>query len=947
MWGAGEGCAVVGGTGEPCRVCLHLVVVFKLAAMPIGKRFKRGFRSIKASLKNRSDLLQEPVQSESSVDTKSSMAVAIGKSGESVIQNGKKAAGEQIQELAHDDPTCYMTGSLTTATNDLQLSNEDDLWFQASEKLKANDPELYEQYSLIIRRKADKSDEHHPDESAKSLANAAALLKVCQNSLETKNAPRGRADKVFKKTIEIVGLAKDFVGSVVSAEPHGAVAWAGVCLFLPLLLNPSQQDDACRKGLEELPFLIHKSELLKVSSQTYQAVLDIGIESKQRERTKEEMECLQAFRLANLYEEQKDRNPDRVEGTCTWLFESQSFRDWRDGESSGLLWISADPGCGKSVLSKAFVDERLGNLESIASDPAASDIICVVDALDECDSGYDMREQFIRRMHRLVYENQPCHMKFVVTSRPYSQIEGIFIRLRHDFPVIRIAGEIESEIISQEINLVINHEVQQLDLNENVKSYIKARLREIEHRTYLWLYLIMDVVRERVSTSGDAEKIEESLRTLPITVEQAYEAILNKSPRRSDTEKLLHIIVGAERPLSTDEINIAMNNKVCYSGSQAFEDIFLEDSKRYPGMLRNLSLMIISYFNLYEVGKHVIFDPNFDNQELETCKEGYTPLLLAISNTSIDMVQLLIKSGADANHTTGMGVPLEEALRIGNLDILRSVVEVAMGERIHVYNALDMAVLNRREESVPLFLDSLVRPMAKGYLETALSFALCAGTLAAIRGHTDSMELLLGEPHDVNKCLAPISGRQVYTSDGLQTCENGGYWIQKSVEVTALVAGVISGSERVVKSLIRDGADTNISTELGSPLFVAAAICPVWIVQLLIDNGARVMPSNLEEKEHSSPLVIAAALGNIVNVELLLKSGADVERGTAIIFNSILARGKNIEGIFYPSAIEAAQMEGHEDVVALLREYRARQAVTGVEEVEVTMMPDRIEEVED
>lgn len=45
-----------------------------------------------------------------------------------------------------------------------------------------------------------------------------------------------------------------------------------------------------------------------------------------------------------------------------------------------------------------------------------------------------------------------------------------------------------------------------------------------------------------------------------------YEEILDKSPYRSETEKLLHIIVGAERPLSTDEINVAMNIKICYDG---------------------------------------------------------------------------------------------------------------------------------------------------------------------------------------------------------------------------------------------------------------------------------------------------------------------------------------------------------------------------------------------
>lgn len=75
----------------------------------------------------------------------------------------------------------------------------------------------------------------------------------------------------------------------------------------------------------------------------------------------------------------------------------------------------------------------------------------------------------------------------------------------------------------------------------------------------------------------------------------SYETILNKSPHPSDTKKLLHIIVGAERPLTTDEINIAMHIKICYEGTQTFDDIHLEDSDRYPRMLRNLCGLFIQF----------------------------------------------------------------------------------------------------------------------------------------------------------------------------------------------------------------------------------------------------------------------------------------------------------------------------------------------------------------
>ncbi|KAM0155062.1 hypothetical protein ACHAQE_006965 [Botrytis cinerea] len=1319
-----------------------------MAGMPIGKRFKRGLSSIKTNFKNRCELLQEPVQSESSVGTAISVAVSGRKSDESVIQNDKKVAGEQIQELTHDGSVCLTIESSTTTANDLQLSNEDDLWFQASEKLKADDPELYEQYSLIICSEADKSDEYHSNESENPLENAATLLKVCQNSLETMNVPSGRADKVFEKTVEIVGLAKDFVGSVVSAEPHGALAWAGVCLFLPLLLNPSQQDEACREGLEELPFLIHKyslvesiratessdstiataahmlfsgiielytkilnfqaevvcqlnrstikgylrqvfqtdkwknmhhdilriegqcwgiaqaidsdhcrklskelfgkmaqlcdvgNGLLEATRETHQAVNKLGQEFGQHERSKDETECLQIFRLNNLYEIQQKRNPDRVPGTCEWLLESQAFTDCRDKKSMGLLWISADPGCGKSVLSKAFYKEKLvsfssatvicyfffkdsspeqcsitkavaallhqiflsnGNLlkhamttwnknrselcnlhdemwdilESIAIDQAAGDIVCIVDALDECESENNSRKSFIKRMHRLLFSPK-CHMRFVVTSRPYAQIEGIFTGLHHYFPVIRIAGEMESKIISREINLVINYEVEQLDLDDDVKSHIITRLRGMEHRTYLWLHLIMDVIRKRIESSGESRKIDESLQSLPKTVEKIYEEILDKSPYRSETEKLLHIIVGAERPLSTDEINVAMNIKICYDGTQSFDDIHLEKSHRYPRMLRNLCGLFIQFVDskvylIHQTAKEFLvatesglkspgkwrycLEPQESHKILAQICISYLYLsdFSASSNSDlpkrehgsssaknapydlinywgknwlshyrrvpsavdpvviVDLcsvsirrtiwirvmdwkppyhweatqficpyelkinleqhIKLLLQKGADANDTNilrdlywCLPLPLTSAVIAGDLPIVRLLLENQAVDETGMdiaSSALETAVWDRKTEIVRLLLESAVRPMVEGYLESALKVAVqfrlaklveillefgaspsykftilfreprscisyvleslderfcsdyCEPELvlklllskteplprktrndllveyvsiksdavdlvrlllnhqclpepeaheedspivfAALHANIKSMELLMNETHDIDSCRGSIPWTNQLP---LPKGTFGGYiwseerpmyksWFTRNIEITALFGGIISKNERVVESLIDHGADVNTIIELGTPLFIAAALSSKSVVQLLLKHGAQITPSKFGGREQSSPLVIAAARGNIEIVELLLEYGADVEQGTATIVHSMLAHKYGIEGRFYPSAIEAAEMGGHKEVVALLREYRSGQAVTVVEEAEVTMMPNRVEDVED
>ncbi|KAF7861978.1 hypothetical protein EAF04_007858 [Stromatinia cepivora] len=1380
--------------------------------MPIVERFKRGFNSIKVRFGDRSEPLQEPSQVKLSLDTTTSpVAVSVKKSGESSKQNDNEAASKNAPKSRHDDSACSITEPSTSISKQPQVSHENDFWLQASEKLQADDPELFEHYSLIICREGAKGDDVNSNKAPKTLADTATLLEICKNSLESMNSPSTRADKVLEKTVKIVGLAKDFVGSVVSAEPHAAVAWAGVCLFLPnmltrveLLLNPSKQDDACRKGLEELPFLIQKYslverictteisnptlastqhtlsnaivelytkilgfqaevicqsnrpkvkgyfrkvfqvdkwenmhqdvlrtegrcwglaqaidsdrcsklseecksklaelyitglEILKVSGRTYQAVINLGQESEQRERTKEEMECLQAFRSGNLYEEQKNITPDRVPGTCNWLLKDSTFIDWQQWRGSSLLWISADPGCGKSVLSKAFVDDRLvaatqstvicyfffkdvsvdqrsptkaiaallhqifsskatehllkhamkawkadgkelcniadsmwAILGAIAADSTAGDIVCVIDALDECDDL--LRDYFVRKLSRLVSGKTQCHIRFLVTSRPYPEIHGIFEELQIDSKssFLRIAGEEESEAISSDIEMVIKHKVLRLPkLSDSIKLHLINRLQGMQNKTYLWLYLIWGNITTEARITGRHENFDKILDKLPDSVGDAYEAILNKSPHRSRTEKLLHIIVGAERPLSTDEINIAMNIKVCYKGTQTFEDIHLEDTKRYPDMLRNLcglfiqivdskvylihqtakeflvetqsgkrkdnlwkhclqpdtsqrilaeacnsyllladfdsclnthyashnspktvgaerfycfidysaefwiihykfgksffdpadivnlcsysnrrtiwlnvlirvgrksahrdvlktcsdpessisiattSLMIISYFNLYEAGKHIISAPGFDKHELEACNGLYTPLMLAIKGESTDMVQLLIQSGAEANHYPRERLtPLAMAVELGDPAVLQSVLEVAVDERGYSHTkltALDRAVTYTDgtdiylSRIIPMLLNSMVHPMMEGYLESALWYAASyrnvesvelllnsgadpnygffegqcswftlanffegrieaedpepgkpdtvADTLklllsktetlpcefvktqlaryasvrsdevdlmrlmlnhprhpglihdgkqspivfAAVYAKMESMELLMNEPHDINKCKATMS---CYELDDVERLAVKGRWTRadrwwsaifgaKYIEISALFGGIISTSEKVVERLIVDGADTNMITELGTPLFFAAALSTKPIVQILIDKGAQITSFDDEGIEQPSPLVIAAARGDIEIMEALLKAGAKIDKGSATA-HSILAHKEGIEGRFYPSAIQAAEMEGHEEMVRLLLEHKAKNGIAAVEKVDNIMRPGQIEELED
>ncbi|KAF4549089.1 Hypothetical protein D9617_23g005040 [Elsinoe fawcettii] len=78
------------------------------------------------------------------------------------------------------------------------------------------------------------------------------------------------------------------------------------------------------------------------------------LDYEQRRHTK-----LLASLKTSKYEDMKAIIPQRAPGTCQWVFGNPTYIDWLEDDDNSLLWISANPGCGKTVLAKAAVDHEL------------------------------------------------------------------------------------------------------------------------------------------------------------------------------------------------------------------------------------------------------------------------------------------------------------------------------------------------------------------------------------------------------------------------------------------------------------------------------------------------------------------------------------------------------------------------------------------------------------
>lgn len=221
-----------------------------------------------------------------------------------------------------------------------------------------------------------------------------------------------------------------------------------------------------------------------------------------------------------------------------------------------------------------------------------------MDALDECIA--IQRHTLLNKLCTF-YSKEACdrtkqatRIKFLITSRSYQNIEMHFNTLIRDIPTIHLSGEEETTKISQEIDLVAKAELDKirtgLQLGEETMSSLQSGLCNAKQRTYLWLKLVLDLIYKDagyVTKPGRRQIFHE----IPDSVDAVYTAILDRSTDNKQARRLLAIICVATRPLTVQEMIIALTiERDC----EKYKDLDTESedfSKRY---IRNVCGLFVT-----------------------------------------------------------------------------------------------------------------------------------------------------------------------------------------------------------------------------------------------------------------------------------------------------------------------------------------------------------------
>ncbi|KAK4133737.1 purine and uridine phosphorylase [Trichocladium antarcticum] len=106
------------------------------------------------------------------------------------------------------------------------------------------------------------------------------------------------------------------------------------------------------------------------------------------------------------------------------------------------------------------VGDLWDTLLRVAEDQNAGEIVCVIDALDECES--EGRSELARRLLDLYRTKKTPNLRFLVTSRPFGSIRREFqLPDMAELGVVHLSGESEAEVeqISREIDIFIRARV--------------------------------------------------------------------------------------------------------------------------------------------------------------------------------------------------------------------------------------------------------------------------------------------------------------------------------------------------------------------------------------------------------------------------------------------------------------------------------------------------------
>ena len=359
----------------------------------------------------------------------------------------------------------------------------------------------------------------------------------------------------------------------------------------------------------------------------------------------------------------------------------------------------------------------------------------------------------------------------------------------------------------------------------------------------------------------------------------------------------------------------------------------LDDETGYP------KLILASENGMYQMVDILLkkgADPNIRNEN------GETALILASLNGHYQVVEILLEKGADPNiHDNDGWTALIVASQNGHYQVVEILLEKGADPNIHKNNGWT-ALIEASQEGHYQVVEILLEKGADPNIHANDGWT--ALIVASQNGHQRVVELLLEKQVNPNvqnskngrTALIQASGNGHYQVIEILLEKGANPNIHDNDGWTALIVASLFGHYQVVEILLEKGADPNIHDNDGwTALIVASQNGHQRVVELLLEK--QVNPNVQNSKNGRTTLIQASGYGHNQMVEILLEKGADPnihdnDGWTALIVASQLGHYQMVEILLEKgadpnihdnngwTALIVASQFGHQRVVELLLE---------------------------
>ncbi|XP_051942126.1 kinase D-interacting substrate of 220 kDa B isoform X1 [Hippocampus zosterae] len=259
---------------------------------------------------------------------------------------------------------------------------------------------------------------------------------------------------------------------------------------------------------------------------------------------------------------------------------------------------------------------------------------------------------------------------------------------------------------------------------------------------------------------------------------------------------------------------------------------------------------------------------------------GQTPLMVAAEQGSLEIVQELIRRGANVNcDDVDCWTALMSASKEGHIQIVRELLDNDANVEhrdMGGWTALMWAAYKGRTDVAQLLLSKGANPNITG------QYSVYPIIWAAGRGHAEIVHLLLQHGAKVNCSdkygTTPLiwAARKGHYDSVMHLLANGADVDQEGANsMTALIVAVKGGYTEVVKELLKRNPNVNMTDKDGNTaLAIAAKEGHTEIVQDLLDAGTYV---NIPDRSGETMLIGAVRGGHVEIVRALLNKYADID----------------------------------------------------------------------